>query len=122
MPIGTPLPGAHPPRRADGTLVHGPGSGELYVSTPFQAAGYLDRSRDTGRSSPPARGRRPRTALVPHRDLVTRDERGLLHLTGRSDFQVKVRGVAVNTAEVERVLLTHPSRSAKPPSPPPPTR
>ncbi|MGQ0776808.1 MAG: AMP-binding enzyme [Pseudonocardiales bacterium] len=27
---------------------------------------------------------------------------------GRSDFQVKVRGVAINTAEVEQVLLEHP--------------
>lgn len=33
---------------------------------------------------------------------------GRVFLVGRSDFQVKVRGVAINTAEVERVLLEHP--------------
>ncbi|GHF86349.1 hypothetical protein GCM10018790_74760 [Kitasatospora xanthocidica] len=109
VPIGTPLPGVRTLlAAADGTLVHGPGSGELYVSTPFQAAGYLDRSRDTGRFTTQPEGAGHGRRWFRTGDLVTRDERGLLHLTGRSDFQVKVRGVAVNTAEVERVLLTHP--------------
>jgi len=41
-------------------------------------------------------------------DLVRRDAQGRVFLVGRSDFQVKVRGVAINTAEVEQVLLEHP--------------
>ncbi|MFF7995028.1 AMP-binding protein [Kitasatospora xanthocidica] len=109
VPIGTPLPGVRTLlATGDGTPVHGPGSGELYVSTPFQAAGYLDRSRDTGRFTTQPEGAGDGRRWFRTGDLVTRDERGLLHLAGRRDFQVKVRGVAVNTAEVERVLLTHP--------------
>ncbi|MFE4977242.1 AMP-binding protein [Kitasatospora sp. NPDC056651] len=109
VPIGEPLPGVHTLiTTPDGTPLTGPGHGELHVSTPFQAAGYLDRSRDAGRftTQPPGAGDGRRWFRTG--DLVTRDEAGRIHLTGRADFQVKVRGVAVNTAEVERVLLAHP--------------
>ncbi|MFF1788949.1 AMP-binding protein [Kitasatospora sp. NPDC058243] len=109
VPIGTPLPGVRTLLAApDGTPVTGPGHGELYVSTPFQAAGYLDRSRDTGRFTTQPEGAGPGRRWFRTGDLAVRDEHGRLHLTGRADFQVKVRGVAVNTAEVERVLLAHP--------------
>ncbi|MEU3573193.1 AMP-binding protein, partial [Kitasatospora sp. NPDC036755] len=109
VPIGEPLPGVRTlVATGDGTPLQGPGSGELYVSTPFQAAGYLDRSRDTGRFTTQPEGAGDGRRWFRTGDLVTRDEHGRIHLTGRADFQVKVRGVAVNTAEIERVLLTHP--------------
>ncbi|MFC8538568.1 AMP-binding protein [Streptomyces sp. NPDC057249] len=109
LPIGTPLPGVSVlVLDADGREVTGPGAGELHVRTPFQTAGYLDpaRSRDrfTGHPLGHDDGTWFRTG-----DLVRRDADGLLYLTGRSDFQVKVRGVAVNTAEIEQVLLSHPA-------------
>ncbi|MFJ4190978.1 AMP-binding protein [Kitasatospora sp. NPDC089509] len=112
VPIGEPLPGVRTLiATADGTALTGPGSGELYVSTPFQAAGYLDRSRDSGRFTTQPGGAGAGRRWFRTGDLVTRDESGRIHLTGRADFQVKVRGVAVNTAEVERVLLAHPEVS-----------
>lgn len=106
--IGHPLPGV----RAlivdmDGAVLDGQGTGELYVSTPFQTAGYLDRTRHTDKFVSHPRGhddlRYFRTG-----DLVRRDAEGRIFLVGRSDFQVKVRGVAINTAEIEQVLLAHP--------------
>ncbi|MER7757601.1 AMP-binding protein [Kitasatospora sp. NPDC097643] len=109
LPIGTPLPGVHTLIAGpDGTPVTGAGAGELYVSTPFQTAGYLDRARDAGRFTTTPGGAGEGRRWFRTGDLVTRDDTGRLHLTGRSDFQVKIRGVAVNTAEVERVLLAHP--------------
>ncbi|WP_435059637.1 AMP-binding protein [Streptomyces sp. bgisy060] len=109
VPIGRPLPGV----RAvvldpdTGAPVEGPGEGELYVCTPFQSLGYLDRTRHAEKFTAHPLGldesRWFRTG-----DLVRRDAEGTLHLTGRTDFQVKVRGTAVNTAEVERVLQEHP--------------
>ncbi|MBD0672730.1 acyl-CoA synthetase [Streptomyces sp. CBMA156] len=109
VPIGRPLPGVRTLiTTPDGTPLQGAGSGELHVSTPFQAAGYLDRSRDTGRFTTRPDGAGEGRRWFRTGDLVTRDEAGRIHLTGRADFQVKVRGVAVNTAEIERVLLTHP--------------
>ncbi|MER5873166.1 AMP-binding protein [Streptomyces sp. NPDC002044] len=109
VPIGHPLPGVHalvldPDTRRP---VEGPGSGELYVSTPFQTRGYLDRTRHADKFTAHPLGLDDRRWFRTG-DLVRRDATGTLHLTGRTDFQVKVRGVAVNTAEIERVLQEHP--------------
>ncbi|MFF3751662.1 AMP-binding protein [Streptomyces sp. NPDC002018] len=109
VPIGVPLPGVEALILDErGEPVEGPGSGELYVSTPFQAAGYLDRTRHADKFTGHPLGLDDRRWFRTG-DLVRRDGDGRLHLTGRSDHQVKVRGVAVNTAEVERVLLDHPA-------------
>ncbi|MFG2877434.1 AMP-binding protein [Streptomyces sp. NPDC048337] len=109
VPIGRPLPGVHAlviDPDTD-TLVEGPGSGELFVSTPFQTRGYLDRTRHADKFTGHPLGLDDRRWFRTG-DLVRRDAAGTLHLTGRTDFQVKVRGVAVNTAEIERVLQEHP--------------
>jgi acyl-coenzyme A synthetase/AMP-(fatty) acid ligase len=108
LPIGTPLPGVQAGIvGADGEVLDGAGMGELYVSTPFQTTGYLNRPDQDHRFVGHPHGwdelRYFRTG-----DLVRRDQAGQVFLVGRSDFQVKVRGVAINTAEVERVLLEHP--------------
>ncbi|WP_405827048.1 AMP-binding protein [Streptomyces sp. NBC_00105] len=109
VPIGRPLPGVaalvlDPDTH---TLVEGPGSGELFVSTPFQSRGYLDRTRHADKFTAHPLGLDDRRWFRTG-DLVRRDAAGTLHLSGRTDFQVKVRGVAVNTAEIERVLQEHP--------------
>jgi len=85
LPIGQPLPGVRV-RIGD--------DGELVVATPFQAPGYLG-------DDPAMRfdGDWFRTG-----DLVSRERSGLVYLTGRNDFQVKVRGTRVNLEQVEQVL------------------
>ncbi|MFJ9559405.1 AMP-binding protein [Streptomyces fuscichromogenes] len=108
LPLGEPLPGvAALLVGSDGRVLDGPGTGELYVSTPFQSGGYLGAAAASG-------------AFVPHPaaaddrrwfrsgDLVRRSADGTLTLVGRTDFQVKVRGVRVNPQEVEHLLLAHP--------------
>lgn len=108
VPIGAPLPGVRAlVVDAGGGVVAGAGEGELYVSTPFQAEGYLDRARHAGKFTGHPLGADDRRWFRTG-DLVRRDADGRVELVGRSDFQVKVRGVAVNTAEVERALLAHP--------------
>lgn len=119
FPIGRPLPGV----RAlilgpNGTIVEGPGTGELVVRTPFQTAGYLDPAHNTGRFLPAADLPRPSDgdAVAPHDetayyrtgDIVRRLVDGTVFLDGRDDFHVKIRGVRTNLQEVERVLLGHP--------------
>src|SRR5439155_21605488 len=107
VPFGLPIAGvAAAVLDGDGGLLVGPGTGELLVRRPFQAAGYLDPRLDEGRFVPappglPA-GRYYRTG-----DLVRCDASGVLTLVGRADFQVKVRGVRVNTEEVEAVIGQH---------------
>ena len=102
LPLGRPLPGVAI-RLLDGDReVSGAGTGELIVSTPFQAAGYLADDR-----SPERFERHGDRAWYRTGDLAERDAAGQLRLLGRTDFQVKVRGVRVGLEEVERVINAH---------------
>jgi acyl-coenzyme A synthetase/AMP-(fatty) acid ligase len=106
LPLGEPIPGVEALLVGDdGAVVTGPGAGELHVTTPFQTDGYLDAELDQAKFV--TRGD-PAKRWFRSGDVVRRTADGRLVLEGRNDFQVKVRGVAVNTAEVERVLLDHP--------------
>ncbi len=108
VPIGRPLPGVHAVIvGVDGGIVTGPGTGELQVATPFQTDGYLDREQDTDRFVTHHHDGETRRYFRSG-DLVRRDRDGRITLEGRNDHQVKVRGVRVNTHEVEQVLLDHP--------------
>jgi acyl-coenzyme A synthetase/AMP-(fatty) acid ligase len=106
LPIGRPLPGVSAVIVGpDGAALGGAGEGELWVSTPFQTTGYA------GDGGPQPFAPRPETPERPWfrtGDLVARDANGRIVLTGRRDHQVKVRGIRVDTAQVEQLLRTHP--------------
>lgn len=105
-PIGRPIAGVRAVVVRDGQVVTGAGSGELWTATPFQSGRYLDPTL-TARSwvdAPTGGGTYFRTG-----DNVSRDADGVLRLDGRSDFQVKVRGVRTNLLEVEHVVTAHPA-------------
>jgi acyl-coenzyme A synthetase/AMP-(fatty) acid ligase len=101
LPLGRPLPGADFKLVADDGSLNGPGTGELWVATPFQTRGYLHDQGDRFVRGP--------GGLTYFRtgDVVERGEDGELTLVGRTDFQVKVRGVRVGTEDVERVICEH---------------
>lgn len=107
LPLGDPIPGVRSLIVAeDGSVVAGPGVGELWVSTPFQSSGYLGGTGEDGRftahPADPAGLRWYRTG-----DLVRRDPDHTVFLVGRTDCRVKVRGIGVDIGEVERALLGH---------------
>ncbi|MEV1045608.1 AMP-binding protein [Streptomyces sp. NPDC049916] len=109
MPLGRPLPGVRLRLRdSGGQELTGPGRGELEVSTPFQSTGYADPRRAAEKFVPDTADGEAGTRWFRTGDLVERDADGTLRLVGRLDHQVKIRGVAVNTGEVEQVLLEHP--------------
>ncbi|WP_326700284.1 AMP-binding protein [Streptomyces sp. NBC_01754] len=110
VPLGRPLPGVRVRLRdARGRLVTGAGRGELEVTTPFQSTGYPDPLRTAEKFvTDRADGTGGGTRWFRTGDLAEAGADGALRLVGRLDHQVKVRGVAVNTAEVEQVLLDHP--------------
>ena len=85
--------------------------GELYLTGPGLATGYLNRSSQTARTFVAATdgsgARMYRTG-----DLAATDLAGNLVFHGRSDHQVKVRGFRIELDEVDAVLTGHPDVGA----------
>ncbi|MGV9802607.1 AMP-binding protein [Mycobacterium sp. NPDC003449] len=100
IPIGRPLPHVRE---------HISGDGELSVSGPALATGYLGLPELTAAGFPVADHGSGPTRWFRTGDLVARGDGGLLYSRGRTDEQVKVLGVRVHPAEVEAQLNTHPA-------------
>ncbi|HTQ79003.1 MAG TPA: amino acid adenylation domain-containing protein, partial [Thermoanaerobaculia bacterium] len=104
-PLGRPLPGARlEVRDADFCPVPLGAGGELWISGPGVARGYLGRPDLTADRFMPAAGggRAYRTG-----DLARHLPDGRLAFLGRADQQVKIRGIRIEPGEVEAVLLAH---------------
>lgn len=79
--------------------------GELYISGPQLALGYLNAPDTTATTFLPAPdgGRMYRTG-----DIVHIDSTGNLHYHARRDDQVKIRGMRVELGEVQALIDSHP--------------
>ncbi|WP_330257130.1 amino acid adenylation domain-containing protein [Nocardia sp. NBC_00565] len=92
-------------------------TGELYLSGPALAQGYLGRpglTADRFVASPfGADIGNPGARLYRTGDLVRRTESdgaegGAIEYLGRSDFQVKIRGFRIELGEIDNALTSHP--------------
>ena len=109
-PIGRPLPNTRV-RLLDARLRPVPPGvpGELWISGPSLARGYLGRpgltaSRFLADPFGPAGSRMYRTG-----DLARYDAEGRIHHLGRTDHQIKLHGYRIEAGEVETALVGHPS-------------
>ncbi|MCX4670630.1 non-ribosomal peptide synthetase [Streptomyces sp. NBC_01381] len=110
VPIGRPWPGATT-YVLDERLREVPAGtvGELYVGGTFVAIGYAGQPARTAERFVADPFGLPGTRLYRTGDRALVDDRGALHYYGRTDFQVKVRGLRVELGEIESVLETHPA-------------
>ncbi|RKH35463.1 amino acid adenylation domain-containing protein [Corallococcus praedator] len=111
IPIGRPL--ANTVQYVlDGSMAPVPpgGVGELWLGGDGLARGYLGRPELTAeRFVPHPFSTRPGARLYKTGDRVRLLDDGSVMFVGRADTQVKVRGFRVEPAEIEAVLLRHPS-------------
>ncbi|GGW11093.1 non-ribosomal peptide synthetase [Streptomyces libani subsp. rufus] len=108
-PIGRPLPatGAYV---LDARLRPVPDgvAGELWLTGPALARGYLGRPGLTASRFRADPFGPPGTRMYRTGDLVRRDSGGELHYLGRTDHQLKLRGHRIEAGEVEATLVRHP--------------
>lgn len=84
--------------------------GELYLSGPGSAHGYVNRPRETSAAFV-ADPWSPGTRMYRTGDLVRRNSDGTLSFVDRADNQVKIRGFRVEPGEIERVIVACPGVS-----------
>ena len=111
LPIGRPLDnaGLHL-LDASGRRVPPGLAGELYVSGPGLARGYLGRPELTAeRFVPSAFGAAPGERLYRTGDRARLAPGGEVHFLGRIDQQVKIRGFRIEPGEIEAALQQHPA-------------
>ena len=108
IPIGRPLDNCHAfVTDPFGCLLPQGAVGELWLAGPQTAIGYWN---DPVLSSEKFTECRFHKGHVFHTgDLVRWNEEGLLEFVGRTDSQVKIDGIRVNTEEIERRLLDIPT-------------
>lgn len=106
VPIGRPIPGAEVRLNIDARRAAPLGApGELWISGPGVARGYLGRSEETREAFvEDANGQR----WYRSGDLARYGTDGQIEFLGRRDEQLKIRGHRVETGEIEATLRRHP--------------
>ncbi|TCS92394.1 non-ribosomal peptide synthetase [Hazenella coriacea] len=106
LPVGQPIPQTQVYVMDSAERMCGVGeTGEIVIRTPFRSLGYLESYASTFAPHPVLDDENDRVYYTGDRGRLRPD--GLLEVLGRSDEQVKIRGVRVDLNEITNTLVRH---------------
>ncbi|MCM2391921.1 AMP-binding enzyme, partial [Streptomyces albipurpureus] len=109
VPIGTPIWNTQVYVLDQALRPVAPGvTGELYLAGTGLARGYLGQAALTAERFIANPYSEPGTRMYRTGDLVRWNKDGQLEYVGRTDFQIKLRGLRIELGEIENVLTEHP--------------
>ncbi|MCM2390468.1 alpha/beta fold hydrolase, partial [Streptomyces albipurpureus] len=109
VPIGTPIWNTQVYVLDQALRPVAPGvTGELYLAGTGLARGYLAHTPLTAKRFIANPYSEPGTRMYRTGDLVRWNKDGQLEYVGRTDFQIKLRGLRIELGEIENVLTEHP--------------
>ena len=79
--------------------------GELYIGGPVLASGYINNESETSKRFLTIEINGEKTRVYRTGDLVSEDNNGQLHYSGRVDSQVKISGYRIELSEIEAAIL-----------------
>ncbi|GAB5525199.1 MAG: hypothetical protein Roseis2KO_30710 [Roseivirga sp.] len=86
--------------------------GEICIRTPYRSLGYLDASQVQAESFVPNPLNGDKTDVIYKTgDLGRMDEQGAVEILGRSDHQVKIRGIRIELDDIKENILNYPGIS-----------
>ncbi|MBN1597704.1 MAG: amino acid adenylation domain-containing protein [Bacteroidales bacterium] len=87
-------------------------TGELYIESPSISSGYYKNSMLTDKAfiNISTKDNKP-SRMLKSGDIIRYWKNAPLEIIGRTDFQVKIRGIRIDVDEVEKVIIQHPSVS-----------
>ena len=112
QPVGVPLPNTQALVLSGDTLCGIGETGEIVIRTPFRTLGYVNATEQSARFFPNPFTGDKNDLLYRTGDRGRYRPDGRLEILGRLDQQVKIRGVRVEPAEVDAIILRHPSVAA----------
>jgi tyrocidine synthetase-3 len=79
--------------------------GELYVSTPYGTKGYYDKALNKKNFIKNLLDKKDKVLLYRTGDLAKMHFNGDIEMIGRVDYQIKIRGVRIEPAEIEKSIM-----------------
>ncbi|MBP6985093.1 MAG: thioester reductase domain-containing protein [Alphaproteobacteria bacterium] len=107
QPVGNPLPKTEIyVLNSTGTICGMGEAGEIHIRPPFTVLGYLDGNPEKFKINPHTQNETDK--IYATGDLGYWDDKGLLHVIGRLDDQVKINGIRVELDAIKQAIMKHP--------------